>query len=153
MGGAGRSRNRRCNDVFLAHTPRGVAQGTGIQSARGTGGCETRDAAGKCLSAPDQPANIKIAPVCETNRSISAIPFHRYNQLTWKAVEGATSYKVYRAQATDNDWTLLKEIPGSPPTTAHKDGPYPSPGINTDWHYTVTCTLPFESGHSAIVRA
>lgn len=127
--------------VFLAGVQWSGAQGVGIQSARDTGECRARDAAGKCLSSPDQPGNIKVTPICETQRSISVIPFHRYNQITWNSVEEATSYKVYRARPTDNDWTLLKEIGGNPPTTVHKDGPYPSPGINTDWYYTVTAVM------------
>src|SRR3989338_4588 len=117
--------------------------GAGIQSGRaGSLPCTTgRTANGACIEAPDQPADIKISPVCETNSSISKIPFHRFNQLTWSVVPGATSYKIYRATVQDGDWKFLKEVAGTPLLTMFQDGPFPSPGINTDWYYTVTAVV------------
>ncbi|MBI2622967.1 MAG: hypothetical protein HYW65_00110 [Candidatus Liptonbacteria bacterium] len=108
------------------------------------------------------PPNLKLNPACDANINAS---YHRYNQLTWGAVSGASAYKVYSQRYNEtpdkiaDSWKLIatvadaastrapvgKQPSGTGPFTTFYDnglghgGPFPAIGAN--YSYKVTAVV------------
>lgn len=66
------------------------------------------------------PTNLNLNFQCQTNRAISATPYHESNFLTWTSATDVDGYNVYRSKWNQGDFVKVASVT----EPAWRDGPY-----------------------------